>query len=76
MVLLKSWSVSNIQQEFKMSNYVVQTTEKLVAERGISQSFASCNSWNGKQFYVSDEISRTMPGAKECAYVNLEGIHV
>jgi hypothetical protein len=29
-----------------------------------------------KQFYVSDEISRIMPRAKDCASVNFQGIHV
>jgi hypothetical protein len=44
MVLPKSWSVRKIQQEFSVSNYMVQTAEKLVAEKGIWQSCASCNS--------------------------------
>jgi hypothetical protein len=29
-----------------------------------------------KQFYISDEINRMMPGAKDCVSVNLEDIHV
>jgi hypothetical protein len=29
-----------------------------------------------KQFYVSDEISRIMPGANDYVFVNLEGIHL
>jgi hypothetical protein len=29
----KSWSIRNIQQEFRGSNYMVQTATKLVAEK-------------------------------------------
>jgi hypothetical protein len=74
MVLLKSWSVSKIQQEFKVSNYVVQTTEKLVAERGIWQSSASCNSWNGEAILCI--WWNQQDNARSSACVNLEGIHV
>lgn len=31
----KSWSIMKIQQQFKASNYMVQTAKKLVAEKGI-----------------------------------------
>jgi hypothetical protein len=34
----KSWSVKKIHQEFKVSNYVVWTSKKLVAEEGILSS--------------------------------------
>jgi CTP-dependent riboflavin kinase len=37
-VLPKYWSIRKIQQEFKVSNYMVQTSTKLVAEKGILSS--------------------------------------
>jgi hypothetical protein len=43
MVFPKSWSVRTIQQEFKASTYMVQTAEKLVAEKRIWHCPASCN---------------------------------
>jgi hypothetical protein len=38
MVLPKSWSIRRIRQEFKASNYIVWTSRKLVAEKGILSS--------------------------------------
>jgi hypothetical protein len=34
-VLPKSWSIRKIQHDFKVSNYMVLTSMKLVAEKGI-----------------------------------------
>jgi hypothetical protein len=33
-----SWSIRKIQQELKASNYMIQTSKKLVAEEGILSS--------------------------------------
>jgi hypothetical protein len=37
-ILANSWSIIKIQQQFKASNYMVQTAKKLVAEKGILSS--------------------------------------
>jgi hypothetical protein len=78
MVLPKSWSIRKIQQEFKTSNYMVRTSKKLMAEKGI---LSSPNVKRGKvlpppaaemvkQFYVSDEICSIMPGTEYYVSVN------
>jgi hypothetical protein len=38
-------SIRKIQQEFKASNYMVWTSKKLVAEKGILSSPASTSPW-------------------------------
>jgi hypothetical protein len=81
MVLPKSWSIRKIQQAFKTSNYMAQTSKKLMAEKGILSSpnikpgkvlpFTTAEIM--KQFYVSDRTSRIMPGAKDYVSVDSEG---
>jgi hypothetical protein len=79
-VLPKSWLIRKIQQEFKASNYMVQTAKKLVAEIGILSSpnlkpgkvLPPTTAEMVKQFYVSGEISRIMPSTKENVPVNSE----
>jgi hypothetical protein len=37
-ILANSWSITKIQQQFKASNYTIQTAKKLVTEKGILSS--------------------------------------
>jgi hypothetical protein len=72
-VLQKSWSIRKTQQGFKESNYVVWTSKKSVAEKGIlcspnanlSKVLPLATAEMVKQFYVPDEISRIIPGTKD-----------
>jgi hypothetical protein len=77
MVLPKRWSIWKIQQEFKASNYMVQTFKKLVAVKGILSSpgneLPPVTAEMVKQLYVFDEISRIKPGTKDYVSVNSEG---
>jgi hypothetical protein len=72
-VLPLSLPIRNIQQEFKASNYIVRTSRKLVAGKGILPSpnikpgkvLPSASAEMVKLCYVFDEISRIMPGTKD-----------
>ena len=77
--LPKSWSVKKMQQEFGVSEYLAQQSKKLVEERGIlslpgplrGPSLPSVDTVCA--FYESDDISRIMPGKKDCVSVKKEG---
>jgi len=80
-ILPKSWSISKIENEFGASNYMVRKAKKLVDEQGI---LSSPNLKPGKvlsfdtakivkEFYLSEEISRIMPGRKDYVSVNIDG---
>jgi hypothetical protein len=80
MVLPKSWSIRKIQ-EFEDLNCIVQTAKKLVAEKGILSSpiiklgkvLPPATAEMVEQIYVSDEISKVMPGTKDYVSVNSDG---
>ena len=80
-VLPESWSINKISEEFRVSNYMARAVKKLVKEKGV---FSSPNPRPGRplsdsmikeitNFYASDEISRLMPGKKDCVSVIVEG---
>lgn len=72
-----SWSVRKIMREFNAPNYMVRQAKKILNEKGILES---PNQRPGKSlpkevvqavhtFYENDEISRVMPGKKDCKVV-------
>ena len=76
-VLPKSWCVRKIVKEFGASNYVARQAKKLVLEKGFH---SSPNPKPGKalpdrtqqlvlEVYLGDEISRMLPGRKDCVSV-------
>jgi DNA modification methylase len=77
MVLLNSWSITKIQLQLKVSNYTIQTSKKLMAEKGIKSNpnvnpdkvLPPATNETLKQFYMYDEISRITPGTID--YVSL-----
>ena len=83
-LLPQSWSKRRMETEFKISNYMARAAKKLVAEKGV---LSTPNPKHGKtlseetvnlvrSFYKSDEISREMPGMKDCVAVNIHGVKV
>ena len=81
-ILPKSWSVRNIMKEFGASNNMARQAKKLVQEKGI---LSSPNPKPGKTLsptiedhvvavYLSDDVSRVMPGRKDCvSFMTAEG---
>lgn len=72
-LLPRSWSIKKAANVFGVSKYLIRQAKKLVAEKGI---MSSPNPKCGrtlpahieeeiKHFYLSDEISRVMPGKKD-----------
>ena len=80
-VLPKSWSVTKIQQEFGVSEYMAQQSKKLVEEKGILSLPGPLRGPSLPpetvdivcKFYESDDISRIMPGKKDFVSVKKEG---
>lgn len=79
-VLPKSWSCQRIQKEFGVSFHMARKSKQLVEEKGIL-SVPDIKARNKlpdstltlvKQFYLSDEISKQMPGLKDTKSVKLE----
>lgn len=72
-VLPKSWSIRMIASEFQASTHMAQIAKKLVQDKGIISEpnpkpgkildSEICNKI--KSFYLSEEISRMMPGKKD-----------
>lgn len=73
-LLPSSWSQKKIQNEFAASDYMVRTAKKLVKEKEI---LSTPNPKPGRtldektykaviDFYNNDEVSRVMPGKKDC----------
>lgn len=78
--LPESWTVKRIMQEFNAPNYMVRQSKKILKDKGILES---PNRKPGKSlssevveavrsFYESDEISRVLPGMKDCVSVRSE----
>ena len=70
----RSWTIQKVATEFNVSSYSVRKARSLQKEQGI---LPLCPSSRGKplsdvvvetvkQFYREDDISRVMPGAKDC----------
>ncbi|GBN46744.1 hypothetical protein AVEN_184302-1 [Araneus ventricosus] len=75
--LPENWSVRKIMREFNAPNYIVRQSKKILKEKGILEG---PNSKPGKNlpidtvgivrsFYENDEVSRAMPGIKDCVTV-------
>lgn len=78
--LPETWSVRKIMREFNAPNYMVRQAKRLLKEKGI---LASPDQKPGKSlsqeivhtvrlFYESDEVSRIMPGKRDCISVKDE----
>ncbi len=80
-VLPQSWSIRQMQDEFGISNYMARATKKLVEEKGIlstpnpkpGRAITDEVTTKIKEFYESDEISRQMPGKKDCVTMDVNG---
>ena len=81
-VLPKSWSTRRISTEFECSDYMARRVKKLVAEKGI---LSTPNPKPGhaihndvvqlvRDFYASAEVSRSMPGKKDCISMRVNGV--
>ena len=85
-VLLKSWSLKKIQQEFGVSNYMARKSKDLVKKKGVlslpgpklGPSLLPETVDIVHAFYEHDDISRVMPGKKDFVSVKQEGkrVHV
>lgn len=75
--LPESWGIRKIMREFNAPNYMVRQSKKIVKEKGILES---PNPKPGKNlskevveavisFYENDEVSRAMPGIKDCVTI-------
>ncbi|CAH0558681.1 unnamed protein product [Brassicogethes aeneus] len=75
--LPKKWSIRKIMREFNAPNYMVRRSKKILREKGFMEG---PNPKPGKylpletvknvhSFYESDEVSRAMPGMKDCVTV-------
>lgn len=81
--LPENWGIRKIMREFNASNYMVRQAKKLLKEKGILESpnpkpgkaLSKAIVDTVKSFYENDEISRIMPGIKDCmTVVDLNGI--
>ena len=83
-VLPQSWSIHKVAKMFGVSRYLVTKAKQLVAEKGI---LSSPNSKGGmtlpvrtqeevKNFYLSDDISRMMPGKDFVSVLGADGKRV
>ena len=72
-ILPKSWSIRQIEQKFKVTHWMAQTAKNLQVERGVmtSPNPKPGRKLNGNliksihDFYLSDTVSRVMPGIKD-----------
>lgn len=75
--LPESWGIRKIMREFNAPNYMVRQSKKIAKEKGILES---PNPKPGKNIvmevveavisiYENDEISRAMPGIKDCVTI-------
>lgn len=80
-VLPMSWSQRKIATEFNTTRHTAAVAKNLVAEKGILSDpnpKKSCRIETAvvkkvEEFYLSEEISRTMPGKKDTISVSVEG---
>lgn len=84
--LPKSWTITQVENEFGVSNFIARKCKNLVKEKGV---MSSPNPKPGKtlnistveiikKFYECDEVSRQMPGKKDFVSVKIDGkrVHV
>lgn len=79
-ILPKSWPITRIMKEFNCSNFMARQAKNLAKEKGV---FSTPNVRLGKRldsehvsividFYHSADVSREMPGMKDC--VSVKGV--
>lgn len=77
-LLPKKWTISKIQSEFDCSEYLVRNAKKLREENGVLPKIMCKESAKRMStetitmvtnFYEDDEISRIMPGQRDCVTV-------
>ena len=80
-VLPSSWSIRKIQDEFSVTNFMARAAKKLAREKGVlstpnpkpGRSIPETVVEQVKRSYNSDDISRQMPGKKDCVAMNVNG---
>ena len=79
-----SWTIKKIENEFKASNYMVCKAKSLVKSKGIL-SLPNPNQGHSlgndtivlvQNFYKSGQISRIMPGKKDCVSIKVNGTRI
>ena len=76
-VLPKSWSLHQIAKVFGTSRYLARRAKQLVADKGVLSNpkpktvkiLSAQTEVEVKNFYLADDISRIMPGKKDCVSV-------
>ena len=84
--LPRSWSIKQAARVFGVSRYLIRRAKQLVAEKGImsspnpkigSQTLPTHTEEEIKRFYLSDDVSRVMPGKKDfVSVVQVQGKRV
>ena len=80
-VLPSSWTIRKIQDEFGVTNFMARAAKKLAKEKGVlstpnpkpGRSVPETIIEQVKRFYESDDVSRQMPGKKDCVAMNVNG---
>ena len=79
-----SWSIKKIENEFKASNYMVRKAKTLIKSGGIlstpnpnyGHNLLDDTIMMVQNFYESDEISRVMPGKKDCMSIKVNDTRI
>ena len=78
-----AWGVRKLQQEFGVSNRMARNAKKIQADKGILSAPGKKKAGNKlpadslkvvEAFYNLDEVSRAMPGKKDCVTVKVDGV--
>lgn len=75
--LPENWSIRKIMREFDAPNYMVRQSKRILKEKGFlespnlkpGKSLAIETVQTVRSFYEHDEVSRAMPGIKDCVTV-------
>ena len=82
-LLPRSWSCSRIEKEFGVSKYIARRAKKLQEEKGPMSYPEQKRAGNElpeatvkavQDYFNRDEVSRAMPGKKDCVSVRIGGI--
>jgi hypothetical protein len=81
-VLPKSWTRKQVMEQFGATEYMARKAKSLVKEKGIlstpnpraGKTLPQITADRVQTFYHCDEISRVMPGKKDCVSVSIEGV--
>lgn len=84
--LPESWTLKQIESEFKVTNFIARKAKKLMKDKGImsapdlkpGKALSPETANLVKNFYECDEISRQMPGKKDFVSIKVDGkaVHV